>query len=377
MFALVALVSVGLTTFFTLGAVFSAQHELFRGGPPFSGQDFTSARAAFRRVAHTAFFAALLSVGLAVIMAAIATRLLTRPLIALTEGARRLEAGERDLRLRVPGARDELRELTEAFNNLVAGLERQEAWRRGMVADIAHDLRTPLAVLRSEIEAMQDGLATLDGAALTRLHGEVMMLSRLVNDLRTLSLAESGGLSLQPQPTEIAPLLQRVLESFTSRAAQAGVTLHLEPVPAGLSAELDPDRISQLLGNLLDNALRYAAPGEVELGAAEEEEGVRVWLRDHGPGLPPETTEHVFERFYRGDSARTRQPPGADARADEGGGSGLGLAIAQAIAVAHGGRLEAANCDRRRPKEAPVGKAPGDDQGALFTLHLPADGAHD
>lgn len=345
MFALVALVAVGLTTFFTLGAVFSTQHEIFQGA-----QGPASARAAFGRVAHTAFIAALLSLGLAIIVAAMVTHFLTRPLIALTEGAKRLEAGERGLRLRVPGTRDELRELTEAFNGLVAGLERQEAWRRGMVADIAHDLRTPLAVLRSEIEAMQDGLAALDEAALARLHGEVMMLSRLVNDLRTLSLAESGGLSLQLQPTEIAPLLQHVLESFSSRAAQAGVTLRLEPVPAGLSAELDADRVTQLLGNLLDNALRYAAPGPVELGAAAEEEGVRVWLRDHGPGLPPETTERVFERFYRGDPARTRSQT-----EEEGGGSGLGLAIAQAIAVAHGGRLEAANCE----------------SGALFTLHLP------
>ncbi len=360
-FAFVAFAAVSITTFFTLGAVFSAQGELFgvhelpmrgfrqeRGD--WRGPDdprFAAAGAAFRQITRTSFLAALLSFFLASGAAAFVTRRLTRPLTALTDGARRLAAGERGLRLELPSSQDELRVLTEAFNGLTEGLERQEAWRRNLVADIAHDLRTPLAVMRSELEAMQDGVVTLDQAGLARLHTEVLRLSELVNDLRTLSLAESGGLALKLEPTPLKPLLEGTLEAFATRARQVGVTLTLEPVPDTLTADLDRAQIGRVLGNLLDNALRYAAPGAVEVGAARAEAGVKVWVRDHGPGLPQKALERLFERFYRGDAARTREREG---------GSGLGLTIARAIAEAHGGRLEADNHE----------------SGAVFTLYLPA-----
>jgi two-component system, OmpR family, sensor histidine kinase BaeS len=358
-FAFVALAAVSLTSWLTLGAVFSSQRELFglegnllwQGRPDWDDPQLAPARDAFRRITRTAFFAALVSFFLASGAAALVTRFLTRPLAALTDGAQRLEAGERGIRLPLPQAQDELRSLTEAFNRLVAGLERQEAWRRGMVADIAHDLRTPLAVMRSEIEAMQDGLIALDGAALERLHREVMMLSRLVDDLRTLSLAEGGGLSLRLEPTPLRPLLEGILRTFSPRAAQVGVKLHLEDVADDLTIMLDRDRIAQVLGNLLDNALRYAAPGSVEVGAEPEEAGVRIWVRDHGPGLSAEALERVFERFYREDAARTRNVSNGGS-----GGSGLGLSIAKALVESHEGRLTAANHA---------------DGGAVFSLHLP------
>jgi two-component system sensor histidine kinase BaeS len=154
---------------------------------------------------RTAFLAAIISFLLAVAAASMVTRFLTRPLAALTEGAERFGAGERGFRLDLPSSRDELRRLTEAFNDLVTGLERQETWRREMVADVAHDRRTPLAVMRSEIEAMQDGVTPVDGGALDRLHSEVMMLARLVGDLRALSLAESGALALESRETPLQP----------------------------------------------------------------------------------------------------------------------------------------------------------------------------
>src|SRR5690606_17047410 len=163
----------------------------------------------------------------AVFAAGAFTNFLTRPLHALTRGARRLEAGERGIRLAVPDGRDELGSLTEAFNALVAGLERQEAWRRDMTADIAHDLRTPLAVLRSEIEAMQDGVVPSDASALVRLHREVMLLARLIDDLRTLSVSEGGSLSLTRADVEVEPLLRRCIEAFGSRAAEVGADLVL------------------------------------------------------------------------------------------------------------------------------------------------------
>jgi two-component system, OmpR family, sensor histidine kinase BaeS len=338
-FAFVALAAVFLTTFLTLGAVYRARHPIAAQGPPAG-------------VFHEAFLAALLSFLLASVAAGVVTRFLTRPLTALTEGARRLAAGERGLRLRLPRADDELRVLTLAFNQLTEGLEREEAWRRDMVADVAHDLRTPLAVLRSEIEAMQDGVRQADADGLARLHGEVMMLSRLVEELRTLSLAEAGGVTLRRVDTALQPLLESTVASFEARAADAGAVLRLADVDPALRASIDPDRVQQVLGNLVDNALRHGGGTPVELGARAEGRGVQVSVRDHGPGLPPGEPQRVFERFYRGDPSRGRH-----AGTPAGAGSGLGLAIVKALVEAHGGRVEAHN------------HAEG---GALFTVWLPA-----
>lgn len=363
MFVFVALAAVFITTWFTLGAVagafFGGQdppvwHDgnwgNLRHSPVWGSPEFLAARQAFRRVTDTAFVAATISFLLASLVAALATRFLTRPLTALTDGAMRLGAGERGLRLKVPRSRDELRTLTEAFNGLVAGLERQEAWRRELMADIAHDLRTPLSVLRSEIEAMQDGVSRPDRAGLERLHAQVMMLSRLVDDLRTLSLAESGGTVLKKQPLTLAGFLGGVVEAFWPRAAEVGMELGLKLVDPALRASFDPEQVTRILNNLLDNAVRHAA-GPLEVSARGEAGGVAIGVRDHGPGIPPGALERVFERFYKADSSRTRKE-------SDPGGSGLGLSIARAIAEAHGGRLEAAN--------HPEG-------GAVFTLHLPSE----
>jgi len=358
--------AVSLTTFLTLGAVFGAQRELFASSLPFDaartddwhtwGEGFAPARAAFRQITRTAFFAGLLSFFLASAMAALLTRALTRPLLALTDGARRLGAGERGLQLRVPRSRDELRMLTEAFNSLVTGLEQQEAWRRNLVADIAHDLRTPLSVMRSELEALQDGVVTLDDAAIARLHREVLTLSKLVGSLRELSLVEGGALPLRLQTLPLEPFLGRLCEGFQARAAEAGVTLTLKAVSPKLTVTADPDQLGRVMSNLLDNALRYAAPGAVELGAARAGSSVKLWVRDHGPGVRGDA-ERLFERFFQGDASRTRDASGEK-------GSGLGLSIARAIVEAHGGTLSAAN----HP-----------DGGAVFTvalrLHPPQDGA--
>ncbi|MBF6595530.1 MAG: HAMP domain-containing protein [Thermaceae bacterium] len=359
MFAFVALAAVFITTWFTLGAVFNtlfangqiAQNHglMFRKGEiPWDAPQFAQAREAYGRITGTAFLAGTVSFVLAVLMAAFVTRILTRPLSALTDGAKRLEAGERGIRLKVPRSRDELRLLTEAFNGLVTGLERQEAWRRGLMADIAHDLRTPLSVLRSEIEAMQDGVSKADPAGLERLHAQVMLLSRLVSDLRTLSLAESGGTPLKKQTLELQRFLDGLVEAFRPRAKEAGLELGLQSVNPDLKASFDPEQITRVLNNLLDNAVRHAA-GPLEVSATAEGSGVQIRVRDHGPGIPAEAKERVFERFYKADSSRTRKE-------GDPGGSGLGLSIARAIAEAHGGRLEVANHSQG---------------GAVFTLHLP------
>jgi two-component system, OmpR family, sensor histidine kinase BaeS len=367
MFAAVALAAVILTTWMTLGAVFNLQRDLFQAdpkistpssseqtGPPWArdktsywnSPEFAAGRRAFRQVTRTAFIASLIAFFLASGAAGFVTRLLTKPLLNLTDGVKRFAAGERGLQLEVPRSRDELRTLTEAFNGLVSGLERQETWRRNMVADIAHDLRTPLSVMRSEIEGMQDGVVKLDNAGLERLHGEVMMLSRLVDDLRTLSLAESAGLPIKVQSVAVQSFMRRLCDSFKTRATDVGVELKLEVIPTTLTATFDPDGMMRVLSNLLDNALRYASPGVVGFGAEQEANNLKLWVRDHGAGLPKEALAQVFERFYRADSSRTNRKEG----------SGLGLAIAKAIVQAHGGTIEAVN--------HPQG-------GAMFTLHLP------
>ncbi len=379
-FTVVALAAVGLTSWLTLGAALNAQRRVTEiileqpglrvqiplGSPSENRSDglhwwwqnqdsrwndpsFGPVRAAFGGLTRSALLAALFSFVLASVAAGLFTRRITRPLGALADGARRLAAGERGLRLSVPSTNDELQGVTLAFNHLVEGLERQEAWRRGMVADIAHDLRTPLSVLRSEIEAMQDGVAQPDERGLDRLHSEVMLMARLVDDLRTLSLAEGGNLTLRLEKTELAPFLSRTLESFSARATEGGVNLWLEPIQPGLYATFDREQVMRVIQNLLENAVRHAGPGRVEVSAKLDGEFISLNVRDHGPGLRPEDLDRVFERFYQTDASRTRNASGAK-------GSGLGLAIARAIAEAHGGRIAAAN----QP-----------DGGAIFTLRLP------
>ncbi len=374
-FVFVALSTVTLTTWMTLGAVFEAQRELLNatGLPDYEGKPwqfyhsnwndeaFAPIHEAFKQITRRAFWAAVIAFFLASAAAAGVTRFLTRSLRALTDGARRLAEGERGIRLEPPKNKDEIYTLTEAFNNLVKGLEHQEQWRRNMVADIAHDLRTPLAVMRSEIEAMQDGVVALDEAGLGRLHGEVMMLSRLVNDLRTLSLAEGGNLPLHLETHQVEPLLKRVIDAFKLRASEEGAELKLCPVSPELSIHCDSEQIIRLLSNLVDNAILYGhkdGKARIELGAKALEGGVEIWVRDYGEGLAEEKLEQVFERFYRGDHARTRKDATKDSvknQAKESSGSGLGLAIAKAIAHAHQGDLQARN--------HPEG-------GAIFSLYL-------
>ena len=368
-FALVAVAAVGLTSLLTLLAAQGTQNRLaemmlthmravgsagtanvdmggMTGLPTMSDILGDSGRAEIAGLRTTALISALVAGALAIAAAAFISSRLTAPLGALADATDRLEKGERGMRIKAMGG-DELGRVTEGFNRLVAGLEHQETLRREMVADVAHELRTPLSVLRSKLEAMQDGLLEPDQAKLAVLHDETMLLGRLVEDLRTLSLAEGGGLDLRLEQTRIELLLERTRDAFTSRATDAGVHLRLESVPDNLTARLDADRITQVLHNLVENAIRHAGKGQIEIGAASEPGGVRVWVRDHGLGLSDAATEKVFERFYRADPSRSRAT----------GGSGLGLAIAKAIVQAHGGRLEVSN--------HPQG-------GAVFTLHLPS-----
>ncbi|PLS85956.1 MAG: two-component sensor histidine kinase, partial [Actinobacteria bacterium] len=290
--------------------------------------------------------AALSAVGLGLLFA----HRISSPIRTLTLAARRLGAGDLKGRVPVSGRRDELGELAEAFNSMAEAIGRQEMLRRRMAADIAHELRNPLAVIQANLEAMLDGVRPLSTEEVADVHRETRLLSRLVTDLRDLSLAETGQLPLRKELTDLAVPVRASVARFSSLAEEKGVRLAVEVAEGSPRADVDPDRVAQILGNLLDNALRHAPPGGevvVRLEPSVQRDEVRVAVQDTGSGIPEEHLHNVFERFYRADRARTRTE----------GGSGIGLAVVKQLVEAHGGRVWAES----RPGE-----------GATFGFVLPA-----
>ena len=307
--------------------------------------------AATRDLLHRLDWAALMASAVAVAAAAglswWLSRRVLRPIYALTRAAQRLAQG--DLSVRVPeGGDDELRTLARTFNHMAQALQQAAETRQRMLADIAHELRTPLAVQQAHLEALQDGLFDLTPENLAPVVEQNRLLARLVDDLRTLTLADSGQLPLETQRLDLRTWLPEVVEPFRAAARQRGVALRLTLPPEPLPVQADPARLAQILNNLLGNALRYTPQGGlVEVGAVRKGAQAHLWVRDTGPGLPSGEEERVFERFYRADKSRSRAS----------GGSGLGLSIARSLARAHGGDLTAHN--------HPEG-------GAVFSLQLPA-----
>jgi two-component system sensor histidine kinase BaeS len=250
------------------------------------------------------------------------------PFGALIEATGRVGAGDFSARVEMPrhGMR-ELRWLVESFNSMAARLETDERQRRSLLADVSHELRTPLAVLRGELEAMIDGVHAIDEAHLTAAVDQIAMVTKLVEDLRTLALAEVGALALQKEPTDLAVLANESASSFESLAATSGVRLAVQ-MPDDLPlVDLDPLRIQQVIGNLVANALRYAPSGSaVSIVGEARPNAVTIAVTDTGPGIAPEMLLHIFERFTKAEDSR---------------GSGLGLAIARQLVEAHGGSIRA------------------------------------
>jgi signal transduction histidine kinase len=227
-------------------------------------------------------------------------------------------------------------------------LKAQES-RRAMTADIAHELRTPLAVQMAHLEALQDGIYPLTSENLTPILEQNRLLNRLVEDLRTLALADAGQLKLERVKTDLAALARGLVERFRAQAASQGAEIQLDIEPGCPEISIDPTRIEQILTNLLSNALRYTpAGGSVGVSLRCKGKIVHIAVHDSGTGIPEAALPYIFERFYRADRARNRNE----------GGSGLGLAIALKIAELHGGTLTAENDPRG---------------GALFTLSLPVE----
>jgi two-component system sensor histidine kinase BaeS len=279
---------------------------------------------------NTGFLAAavLVFVILAVAGTAGGARRLALPFGNLIEAAGRLEEGDYSARV-APVTRGprELKSLVGAFNSMAARLETDERQRRSLLADVSHELRTPLAVLQGELEAMIDGVHPMDEAHLTAAVDQIAMLTKLVEDLRTLALAEAGTLPLHKEPTDVAVLAQEAATSFEGLATTAGVQVQVRMPDDMPIVELDPLRIQQVIGNLVANALRYAPAGSFVLVEGEARPGwVTLSVIDHGPGVPPDLLPHLFERFAKAEDSR---------------GSGLGLAIARRLVEAHGGSIRA------------------------------------
>jgi two-component system OmpR family sensor kinase/two-component system sensor histidine kinase BaeS len=285
-----------------------------------------------------------------ILFGVLASRNLTAPLSRLAEAAQAI--GARDLSRRVEiGGSDEVREVAQAFNEMAAALEGAETLRRNLLADVAHELRTPLSVLQGNLRAILDDVYALDKAEVARLYDETRLLSRLVNDLHELAQAEAGHLALNRQPTQFAELVQSTATAFGAAADAKGVALNWH-IPTDLPPVLaDPARLTQVLHNLLDNALRHTpAGGNIALRAGCDDGEVWLDVQDSGEGIAPQDLPRVFDRFYRADPARSRAT----------GGSGLGLAIVRAIVEAHGGQVSVASQG-----------VPG--QGSTFTLRLPVE----
>jgi two-component system sensor histidine kinase BaeS len=302
------------------------------------------------RLTRAALIAGLVGAGLSLLLALYLAYRLMRPVRDLTKAALRVEAGDFSQRVPVSG-KDELAHLGRTFNQMANSLQKARESRQAMTADIAHELRTPLAVQMAHLEALQDGIYPLAPENLEPILAQNHLLNRLVEDLRTLALADAGQLKLDRIKTDLTALVGRVAERFQTQAANQQVDIQFSLGVGCDPIAVDPTRIEQILINLLSNALRYTpAGGAIRVSLKHEANNAIVTIHDNGPGIPEGALPHIFERFYRADRARNRTE----------GGSGLGLAIALQIADLHGGTIIAEN--------DPMG-------GAVFTLSLPCGGA--
>ena len=298
------------------------------------------------QVDESLFLAAGGAMAVALLLGVLLAQQVVRPLRRLTLAAQRVPHGHLDERIQVNGD-DEVAQLANAFNEMAESLERTEAARRQLVADIAHELRTPLTVIGGTVQAMRDGVLPADDANLDAIQEEVASLTRLVSDLRDLSLGDVGQLAMRHEPVDLRVIVESVRSAFAAEAATRGIMLSTEQaheIPWILG---DETRLRQCVRNLVDNALRHTPPGgRIAIEASAQISSVTIRVIDTGEGILAEHLPHLFDRFFRADQSRNRRS----------GGSGLGLAIVQQIVHAHGGEITAASA--------------GPGQGATFTIRL-------
>jgi len=352
-------IAIGVVTLF--GATLSIAPTLFdrlmttmmgSNGPSMGGMMPGIAETTAQAFRSAMLQALLLSAGAATLAAVavslfVSARIVT-PLLRLLAASRRIASGH--YAERVPATQtDELGALAAQFNTMAAELEHQQHLRRQLVADIAHELRTPLSVLRLQLESLEDGIEQPTPTMLRSLAEEVSLLTRLVDDLRLLSLADAGQLSLAPEELDAVTIVERAVAAAMPRARQQQIDLRAERPSLPMVVVADPQRLTQILGNLIENALRYTpAAGTVTLRVSSEfmaqssttqnsQLKTQNWIvfevADTGAGVPPEELPRIFERFYRTDKARARET----------GGTGLGLAIVQRLVEMQGGRIWASS----------------------------------
>ncbi len=320
------------------GRVVGTAVVAFSGGGQ-SGAD-TALRGSVDRLA--ALIATLVALAVGTLLA----RRVTGPVRALTAAAKSLASG--DWSARVDSMRtDELGEMARAFDHMAETLSEEDSLRRTFIADVAHELRTPLAVVRAELEALEDGLTPLGPAALASFAEEVERLCRLVGDLETLASADAAGFSLHLQLQPLAPVVEGAVNGFAGTAQAKGVQIGLH-LDVDALAKIDGTRMAQVVANLVSNALKFTpAGGRVDLRLHQEGNFAVLEVADTGPGIPPQDVGHVFERFWRGGAPHA-------------GGSGIGLAVVRGLVDAHGGHVDVTS---------ELGK------GAAFTVRLPQAGA--
>jgi signal transduction histidine kinase len=287
-----------------------------------------------------------LAIAIALVLTFFLSRRITSPVRVLAAAARRLGRGDLSQRVQVQG-QGEVAELARAFDTMASNLEHTEQLRRNMVADVAHELRTPLSNIQGYLEAIRDRVMKPNAATIRSLNEEAALLSRLVNELQELSLAEAGELKLAYQAEDVSKLVRQAVSPWQPKMAAKEISLSLD-LPDGLPpVKIDWQRVNQVLHNLLENAVAYTPKGGCISVAASELDGwVEVSVADTGEGIPAEDLPNIFERFYRVDKSRARVT----------GGSGLGLTIARRLIEAHGGRITV---------ESKLGK------GSCFSFTLP------
>ena len=278
---------------------------------------------------------------LALLLGIVLARRATAPARELADAARAFASGERGRRVRYDTP-DEFGEMARAFNTMGDTVEEEDRLRRDFAAEVAHEVRTPLAIIRSQIEAIQDCVLEPDPATVGSLHEETLRLTRLMGDLETLASAEAAGFSLSPQPIALKPLLDECARGFAGPFEAQGVTLRSDL--DDVVADVDPSRLRQVVSNLLSNALKFTpSGGSVGLQLRSIGAQILITVTNTGPGIVPDDLPHVFERFYRGHGVRAS-------------GSGIGLTVVRELVEAHGGSVG-------------VSSTPG--AGAAFTVRLP------
>lgn len=270
---------------------------------------------------------------LTLVIGLLLTRRVVTPLSEVIAAAQSVAAGDLTTRVKSRGP-DDLRVLSDSFNHMADSLQLNDRERRAMLADIAHELRTPLTVIRGRLEGILDGVYAADDVHIAQVLEETYLLERLVEDLRLLTLAESGQLHFDLKPVHLGEIAERAVSLFEAEAAEHAITLSLEVDPGLTTIQADPQRAEQVIGNLLSNAVRYISNGgRVEIRVAKIPGSVELTIADNGPGVSEEDIPHLFDRFWRGERSRTRSA----------GGVGLGLAIAKQLVEAQGGNIYAHN----------------------------------